>query len=470
MENTVNTDTATSTDTTASTGPSFTKPLFSFSSPGASFGFGFGFDAAPSPGPPPPPAVEVLLSEESPVASSSLEPLVVGDSLSIYKGRVSTTDVFGVKNSDLVPGKYEGGLKLWEGSLDLVKTLNSEINDDKLLLEGKRVLELGCGHGLPGIFAGLKGAGLIHFQDFNAEVLKCLTIPNVKGNLFKEQSEGTCMSRSVGFFAGDWSEMDKLLLCGDAEHDKKTSHNTEDKTSSGYDIILMAETVYALSSLPNLYGLIKKCLHYPGGVVYMAGKKYYFGVGGGTRQFLRLVEEDGAMQPELVNDVADGSSNVREGSFHVPTVLVFCDLYVLLVASISLALQLFQCAAMMGFQDTGIVGGSRTASFFQYQRLECRDDVAAPRPRWRWLPALEGKSVSSCFVHVKKLKWSRITSALLPKKVAEISSKIRHTGAMTDANICPAIIFMSPWGLPVISRPLLAGNKGRLFILHCAFN
>jgi hypothetical protein len=25
----------------------------------------------------------------------------------------------------------------------------------------------------------------------------------------------------------------------------------------------------------------------------MAGKKQYFGVGGGTRQFLRLVEEDG---------------------------------------------------------------------------------------------------------------------------------------------------------------------------------
>jgi len=25
----------------------------------------------------------------------------------------------------------------------------------------------------------------------------------------------------------------------------------------------------------------------------MAGKKHYFGVGGGTRQFLRLVEKDG---------------------------------------------------------------------------------------------------------------------------------------------------------------------------------
>jgi len=237
---------------------------------------------------------------------------VVDDSLTIYKGRVSTSDVFGVKDSDLVPGKYEGGLKLWEGSLDLVKALNSDIKEDKLSLEGKHVLELGCGHGLPGIFAGLKGADLIHFQDFNAEVLRCLTIPNVKVNLFKDSPEGTCTPRIVGFFAGDWSEMDKLLLCGDAEQDRTASGDTEGQMCNGYDIILMAETVYALSSLPNLYRLIKKCLRYPGGVVYMAGKKHYFGVGGGTRQFLRLVEKDGAMQPERLNDVADGSSNVRE--------------------------------------------------------------------------------------------------------------------------------------------------------------
>ncbi|XP_039794928.1 histidine protein methyltransferase 1 homolog isoform X2 [Panicum virgatum] len=264
----------------------FASPLFSFSNPGSA-SFGFGFDSG-APPPPPPPAVEVQLSEESPVASASLDPVVVDDSLTIYKGRVSTSDVFGVKDSDLVPGKYEGGLKLWEGSLDLVKALNSDIKEGRLLLESKRVLELGCGHGLPGIFAGLKV------------------------NLFKEPPEGTRTSTSVGFFAGDWSEMDKLLLCGDAEQDRTTSGVTEDKTYNGYDIIMMAETVYALSSLPNLYRLIKKCLRYPGGVVYMAGKKHYFGVGGGTRPFLRLVEEDGAMLTERLNDVADGSSNVRE--------------------------------------------------------------------------------------------------------------------------------------------------------------
>ncbi|XP_006661157.1 histidine protein methyltransferase 1 homolog [Oryza brachyantha] len=289
------------------------SPLFSFSSPNASFGFGFGFGASSGPPPPPPPPpVEVLLSEESPVTAGELEPVVVDDSLSIYKGRASTSDVFGVKNSDLVPGKYEGGLKLWEGSLDLVKTLNSDIKEGRLLIEHKHVLELGCGHGLPGIFAGLKGAGLVHFQDFNAEVLRCLTIPNVKANLLKESSEEKITSMSVGFFAGDWSEIDSLLLRADADQDKSTNSHENNKAYNGYDIILMAETVYAVSSLPNLYRLIKKCLHYPGGIVYMAGKKHYFGVGGGTRQFVRLVTEDGAMQSDLLAEVADGSSNVRE--------------------------------------------------------------------------------------------------------------------------------------------------------------
>ena len=37
-----------------------------------------------------------------------------------------------------------GGLKLWEGSLDLVKALNSDIKEGRLLLESKRVLEVRC--------------------------------------------------------------------------------------------------------------------------------------------------------------------------------------------------------------------------------------------------------------------------------------------------------------------------------------
>ncbi|XP_023756585.1 uncharacterized protein LOC111905145 [Lactuca sativa] len=255
----------------------------------------------------PPPCLEVLLSEVSSSIKPTFEP-VNFDGLTLLKGRVSTHEVFALSNSDLVPGKYEGGLKLWEGSLDLIKTLRLEMECGNLSLVGKKVLELGCGHGLPGIFSCLQGASCVHFQDFNSEVLQCLTIPNVVANLpVKSES----LSSEVRFFAGDWSEVHQILP--NLQTDDLDSNCSSGANSSfGYDVILMAETVYSISTLPALYQLIKKCISHPHGVVYMAAKKYYFGVGGGSRRFISLVEKDDVMVASLIAEVGGGSSNVRE--------------------------------------------------------------------------------------------------------------------------------------------------------------
>ncbi|XP_051118414.1 uncharacterized protein LOC127242768 [Andrographis paniculata] len=275
-------------------------------------GSGLGFLGFPEPSlPPPPPCLEVLPSEVSPNIrnNNTVETVDVGG-LTLLKGRASTQEVFSLANSDLVPGKYEGGLKLWEGSLDLITSLKSELQHGKLSFDGKRVLELGCGHGLPGIFACLKGAVAVHFQDFNVEVLRCLTIPNVLANVQRKPVEGGQINTNTRFFAGDWNEVHSVITSGSkTENDDR---NPESNQIDGYDIILMAETVYSMSALPNLYNLIMKCLRNPKGAVYMAAKKYYFGVGGGSRRFLSLVEKDGILAYSLVAEVADGSSNVRE--------------------------------------------------------------------------------------------------------------------------------------------------------------
>ncbi|KAM7279563.1 hypothetical protein ACFE04_006697 [Oxalis oulophora] len=272
-------------------------------------GLSFLDELTEAPLPPPPPCTQILSSEcESSSVKCVIEPLNLGG-ITLLKGRVSTKDVFKLPNSDLLPGVYEGGLKLWEGSLDLVKALHSQIHHGNLTLSGKRVLELGCGHGLPGIYSCLEGASAVDFQDFNAEVLRCLTIPNVNANLAK-CSQPTPTSK-LRYFSGDWSQIDQLLLrVDDTEKDLRTS--SEQSPAAGYDIILMAETIYSNSANKSLYGLIKKCLNRPDGAVYMAAKKYYFGVGGGTRQFLSMVEKDGIMTASLIADIADGSSNVRE--------------------------------------------------------------------------------------------------------------------------------------------------------------
>ncbi|GMH18620.1 hypothetical protein Nepgr_020461 [Nepenthes gracilis] len=288
--------------------------LFQSSDETSSSGLGF-LNSAENPLPPPPPCVEVLPSEASTFMKCAVENINIGV-VTFLKGRVSTHEVFALSNSDLVPGKYEGGLKLWEGSLDLVKSLDSELQSGHVSFEGKRVLELGCGHGLPGIFACLKGAAVMHFQDFNAEVLQCLTIPNVNANVFKQfqplyiDGPNTNVGTELRFFAGDWSEINHLLPY--AHNNDKDSSISNDDTKAGYDIILMAETVYSISSLHNLYRLVKMCISRPHGIVYMAAKKHYFGVGGGTRRFLSIVEKDGMMATSLITEVVDGSSNVRE--------------------------------------------------------------------------------------------------------------------------------------------------------------
>nr|AIW62598.1 conserved hypothetical protein [Scytodes thoracica] len=75
---------------------------------------------------------------------------------------------------DLVPGVYEGGFKVWECSLDLIKYLH----EANCLVNQLEVIELGCGSGLPGLLAYHRGCD-VTFQDFNKEVLEYLTIPNV---------------------------------------------------------------------------------------------------------------------------------------------------------------------------------------------------------------------------------------------------------------------------------------------------
>lgn len=67
-----------------------------------------------------------------------------------------------------------GGFKLWECAVDLAKHLcqlwkvRRAVEGSRLLcnsqgVSSKRALELGCGHGLPGILAAMMGME-VHFQ------------------------------------------------------------------------------------------------------------------------------------------------------------------------------------------------------------------------------------------------------------------------------------------------------------------
>ncbi|XP_002740457.1 histidine protein methyltransferase 1 homolog [Saccoglossus kowalevskii] len=189
------------------------------------------------------------------------------------------------QHTDLIPQVYEGGLKIWECSVDLVDYLQ----DIEVDFASKRVLELGCGAGLPGLFAMQQGA-VVCFQDYNEEVIQEITLPNFHLNINEKATDN---QKKCTFLSGDWSSVEKMLL--------SNMPNDEDK----FDVILTSETIYNVDSLDKLHQIIKSTLKIDG-VVYLAAKTHYFGVGGGTRLFEELVQREGYFTITVCKTCSDG--------------------------------------------------------------------------------------------------------------------------------------------------------------------
>eukprot|EP00891_Asterochloris_glomerata_P002333 jgi/Astpho2/2333/Aster-08197 len=216
-----------------------------------------------------------------------------------------TAEELGAQDSDLVPGQYEGGFKLWECAVDLCRCLCQEWDIASTLLThktdpcpalvGKRVLELGCGHGLPGIIPLLAGAQ-VHFQDYNRQVLVELTGPNAAAN--RQKLPPSRRAASARYFAGDWQALGRLL--------------SREGLGGSYDIILASECIYNESTQRELLECIKQSIKPPSGCAYIAAKMYYFGVGGGTSSFKQLLKQEGMLEAKVVAMFDDGKGNKRE--------------------------------------------------------------------------------------------------------------------------------------------------------------
>lgn len=195
--------------------------------------------------------------------------------------------------ADVVPGVYEGGFKLWECAEDLAMHLHSELRAE---LKGKTVLEIGAGHALPSVLAALSGAE-VTVHDFNEDVLRHASVPNLCMNLAKH-GEGVASKTPPRYIAGDWGTI--AALVGHAS----------------FDVVLSSETVYAEDQLRPLASCMLSVLKH-GGCALVAGKTYYFGVGGGMQAFRTVVaqvaEEMGMrVDISIVKELRDRRSNVRE--------------------------------------------------------------------------------------------------------------------------------------------------------------
>jgi len=77
-----------------------------------------------------------------------------------------------------------------------------------------------------------------------------------------------------------------------------------------FDYIVTCDTLYSPDLIPSLFNLIEKLL-VKGGIALIASKRYYFGVGGSTQEFMQISKTNG-MSCRVAQIFADGSSNVRE--------------------------------------------------------------------------------------------------------------------------------------------------------------
>ncbi|NWT11047.1 MET18 methyltransferase, partial [Vireo altiloquus] len=239
------------------------------------------------------------------VKLSAVEMMCLGDTDS--EGIVSQSVS---SHSDLIPGVYEGGLKIWECTFDLI----DYFSEAEIEFTNKTVLDLGCGAGLLGIVALRGKADRVHFQDYNSTVIDEITLPNVVANCInKGRRMGSEKNRKASkppskrprkaegspdvlnrcrFFSGEWSQVSQLLL-------------SSNKPFSKYDIILTSETIYNPDYYSALHNTLAQLLD-KNGCVYLASKVHYFGVGGGISLFEKFIEEKNVFRTNMVKTIDEG--------------------------------------------------------------------------------------------------------------------------------------------------------------------
>ncbi|KAJ3499317.1 hypothetical protein NLG97_g412 [Lecanicillium saksenae] len=260
-------------------------------------------------------------------------------------------DGSGLGTHDVKTGVYEGGFKSWESSVDLVKVLAAQGKVSVAAQLPMRVIELGCGTGLPSVSlfqwtieattpatAATRQPTSFIVADYNPTVLQLVTLPNfilawalsarehtpALRNAFSLEDELELLPEvvaafqsylianriSLTFLSGAWSpEFIDLVYSG-------ISDSVTDSSAAPATLLLGAETIYSPFALQAFteatFSILQREATMHGdttAVALVAAKKLYFGVGGSLDDFVDQARARGGNVTTLREEV-DG---VRRG-------------------------------------------------------------------------------------------------------------------------------------------------------------
>ncbi len=208
-------------------------------------------------------------------------------------------------DQDIVKDMYEGGFKVWEGTYDLINFLYN--HGQHFNLNGKNILDMGCGCGLVGIFC-MKAYDLnsVCFQDFNLEVLKFSTLSNIVKNDLETQIP------RCKFISDDWGMTVEKVLSNTNDIVTKLHTDPDKFKVSKFDAIFMSEVLYNNDNYLKIGSIIDALLDQTG-ICIISSKLYYFGVNGSVDEFKDFMQVHFPhLLIQTLEEINDKKSNKRE--------------------------------------------------------------------------------------------------------------------------------------------------------------
>ncbi|CAE7284944.1 unnamed protein product [Symbiodinium sp. CCMP2456] len=236
-----------------------------------------------------------------------------------------------------------GGL-LWEGALDLARHLAegglermepASGSPGRAPEAGARCLELGAGHGLPGLVA-LRHGYRVDFHDLSESTLRHITAANCAANdiqiggpdeagVIAHHLASDLRAQAYAMHDGNhyayYHYHDMLAFAGKdpdpparfVAGDWKVLKKKVEAAELLYDVILASEAVYKVDFYPDLLALLEHLA--AGGRALFAGKRFYFGCGlekSSAKASFATTAKDAGFHVVVAKVIEDGRSNIRE--------------------------------------------------------------------------------------------------------------------------------------------------------------